>query len=205
MVKVKICGITNKDDAREAVRLGADMLGFVFYKRSPRAIGARDVKAVIEGLPSRVKKVGVFVNEDRRTVQAVARHCHLDMVQLHGEEPPGYCASLSDGIRVVKAFRVKGRKDLAIINAYDADFYLLDSYARGRRGGTGKSFDWGIVKDFSFRRPVILSGGLTPGNVARAIRKVSPYGVDVSTGVEASPGKKDPKLMRRFIERARRA
>ena len=204
-MKIKICGITNRGDAREAVRLGADMLGFVFYKRSPRYVRVKEAKAIIDGLPERVKKVGVFVNEEKRVVLDSARQCGLNMVQLHGDETPEYCAFLRERLTVAKAFRIKDEKDLAYVNTYDVDFFLLDSSVKGKKGGTGHTFDWGVAKGFKFARPVILSGGLTPKNVVRAIKKIAPYGVDVSTGVEKAPGEKDPHLMKRFIENTRKA
>ncbi len=196
--------MTNRDDVREAIRLGADMVGFVFYRRSTRFIRVEDAKAIIDELPRRVKKVGVFVNEGKRTVSGIARRLGLDAVQLHGDESARYCSSVRGPFKVVKAFRIRKRRDLGKVNSYDVDFYLLDSYRNGERGGTGKTFPWAILKGFEFRRPVILSGGLTPGNVCEAIKSASPYAVDVASGVERYPGKKDPRLMKKFIAGARK-
>lgn len=202
---IKICGITNKPDAINAANLGADMLGFVFYKKSKRCVEAVVARDIISGLPASILKVGVFVDEEPGKVLEVAATASLDALQFHGSETPEYCAAFRGKYKVIKAFRLKERKDLKDINDYDVDLYLLDTFKSGTAGGTGKAFDWKIVTDFEFLRPVILSGGLNPKNVSRAIREVVPYGVDVSTGVEESPGKKDPELMKKFIEEARKA
>ena len=204
MTKIKICGLTNKEDAKEAARLGADFAGFIFYKRSPRYIEPKDARAIAGTLPAEVIKVGVFVDERLETISEAARLAGLDMAQLHGEEGPEHCSSVRKRIKVIKAFRTRDAKDLEKINEYDADFYLLDTYREGKPGGTGEAFDWNILSDKRFSRPVILSGGLRPDNVREAIQKVSPYGVDVSSGVEKSPGKKDFILMRKFIENVRK-
>jgi len=204
MVKIKICGMTNKADAISASRLGADMLGFVFYKKSKRCVEAVVARDIISGLPASILKVGVFVDEEPGKVLDLAATASLDALQFHGSETPEYCASFRGKYKVIKAFRLKERKDLKDINDYGVDLYLLDTFKSGTAGGTGKAFDWKIVTDFEFLRPVILSGGLNPKNVSRAIREVVPYGVDVSTGVEESPGKKDPELMKKFIEEARK-
>ena len=204
MTKIKICGLTNKEDAKEAARLGADFAGFIFYKRSPRYIEPKDARAIAGTLPAEVIKVGVFVDERLETISEAARLAGLDMAQLHGEEGPEHCSSVRKRIKVIKAFRTRDAKDLEKINEYDADFYLLDTYREGKPGGTGEAFDWNILSDKRFSRPVILSGGLRPDNVREAIQKVSPYGVDVSSGVEKSPGKKDLVLMRKFIENVRK-
>ena len=205
MVKIKICGMTNKADAISASRLGADMLGFVFYKKSKRCVEAVVARDIISGLPASILKVGVFVDEEPGKVLDLAATASLDALQFHGSETPEYCAAFRGKHKVIKAFRLEERKDLKHINDYDVDLYLLDTFKSGTAGGTGKAFDWKIVTDFEFLRPVILSGGLSPKNVSRAIREVVPYGVDVSTGVEESPGKKDPELMKKFIEEARKA
>ena len=204
MTKIKICGLTNKEDAKEAARLGADFAGFIFYKRSPRYIEPKDARAIAGTLPAEVIKVGVFVDERLETISEAARLAGLDMAQLHGEEGPEHCSFVRKRIKVIKAFRTRDAKDLEKINEYDADFYLLDTYREGKPGGTGEAFDWNILSDKRFSRPVILSGGLRPDNVREAIQKVSPYGVDVSSGVEKSPGKKDFILMRKFIENVRK-
>ena len=204
MAKIKICGITNKIDAINASALGIDMMGFVFYKKSKRYIEPDVAADIIGELPSRIGKVGVFVDEDPAVMGEIAEETGLDVLQLHGSESPEVAGILKEDYKVIKAFRLTGRADLATVNDFDADYYLLDTYKADTIGGTGEVFDWKILKDFEFLRPVILSGGLNPDNVGRAIKEVVPYGVDVSTGVESSPGKKDKKLMRQFIEEVRR-
>lgn len=204
MTKIKICGMTNKIDAINAAALNVDMLGFVFYKKSKRYVEPRIVRDIANELPPFLGKVGVFVDEKREMVLEVAEDIGLDILQFHGEETPEYCASFKDGFKVIKAFPLKDKKDLKAINDYDTDFILLDTYKSDSIGGTGEVFDWKILKDFEFLRPVILSGGLTPSNVAAAIKEILPYAVDVSTGVEAGPGRKDPKLMAKFVENVRK-
>lgn len=204
MTRIKICGITNKKDALEAVRLGADMLGFVFHKKSKRCADEAVVKDIVNELSPAVSAVGVFVNEDREAVLGAAREAGLGALQFHGDETPGYCASFKDGYTVIKAFRVRTKDDLKKVNDYEADYVLLDTFDPASAGGTGKTFDWKILVDFEFLRPVILSGGLDPGNVGQAIKEVAPFGVDVSSGVEESPGKKDFALMKRFVEKVRK-
>ena len=203
MTKIKICGITNKKDAIDAAGLGVDMLGFVFYKKSKRYVEPKTVSDIIDELPGSISKVGVFVDEDREKVSEIAEDCLLDILQFHGDESADYCALFRDSHKVIKAFRIKDKKSLKTINDYDVDFYMLDTYSLLSKGGTGKSFDWKLIEGFEFLKPVILSGGLTAGNVAEAIKKISPYGVDVSSGVEKAPGKKDADLMKKFVEKAR--
>lgn len=205
MTVIKICGMTNKADALQAARLGADMLGFIFYGKSPRYVNAAAAADIINELPAAVKKVGVFVDEDPSVVRAIARDTGLDTLQFHGDETPDYCGAFRGDYTVIKAFRIKGAESLAVVNDYDVDYYLLDSFASGSAGGTGKAFDWKVAKEFEFLKPVILSGGLTPENVRSAIALIAPYGVDVSTGVEISPGRKDHERMKMFIEEVRKA
>jgi len=204
MTKIKICGITNKIDALNAVGLGVDMLGFVFYNKSKRYVDPKAALDIINELPPFVGKVGVFVDGHRDDVSAIAEDLQLDMLQFHGNEKADYCDKFRDGFKVIKAFRLRDRKDLRKVNDYDTDFFLFDTRRPDSIGGTGKVFDWEILRDYEFLRPVILSGGLTPDNVSRAIKEVAPYGVDVSTGVEERPGKKDKDLMKRFVEEARK-
>ncbi|OGW94254.1 MAG: hypothetical protein A3K16_04860 [Omnitrophica bacterium RIFCSPLOWO2_01_FULL_45_24] len=212
MTKIKICGITNKQDAFNASNLGVDMLGFVFYKKSRRYVEPRVERDIVSGLPPSLIKVGVFVDEDKSKVLDIAEDCELDMLQFHGDEGPGYCDSFRSSYKIIKAFRIKDKSSLKGINDYDVDFYMLDTYSEESKGGTGKSFDWRIIEDFEFLKPVILSGGLAPENVAHAMQKFRsltfaespPYGVDVSSGVEEAPGKKDLGLMRKFVENIRK-
>jgi len=204
MTLVKICGITNKIDAVNASALGVDMLGFVFYGGSKRCVDPKTVRDIINELPESIKKVGVFVDEGRDKVRAIAEETALDVLQFHGSETPEYCASFRKDYKVMKAFRLKGREDLKSVSSYDVDLCLVDTYRPDEPGGTGEAFDWKILKDFEFLKPVILSGGLGPDNVARAILEVVPYGVDVSTGVESSPGRKNLQLMKKFVEEVRK-
>jgi phosphoribosylanthranilate isomerase len=204
MTRIKICGITNKADAVDASGLGVDMLGFVFYKKSKRYVEPEVVIDIVNQLPPFITRVGIFVDEVRSAVSEIAETCSLDMLQFHGKETPGYCDKFMDFYKVIKAFRIKDKDSLNGVNKYSADFYMLDAYSAGSAGGTGRSFDWDIISGFEFLRPVILSGGLTPANVAQAIGIFSPYGVDVSSGVEKSPGRKDLNLMKRFVENVRK-
>lgn len=202
-VRVKICGITNLEDAEAAVAFGADALGFIFYKKSPRYIDPLRAAAITRALPPFVIKVGVFVDEALEEVSRVREDASLDRVQLHGDETPGYCAEASPG--VIKAFRIRGRADIERLALYDVSAFLLDTYVDGVPGGTGEAFNWEIAVEASALRRIILSGGLTPGNVAMAIKTVRPYAVDVSSGVEAGPGKKDLEKMKKFIDEAKTA
>lgn len=196
MVKVKICGITNYKDALAACRSGADALGFVFAK-SPRRITPEKAKRIIKKLPSRVLTVGVFVDEKKDKVLRIARDCRLGCIQLHGNESPGYCKALKKCYRIIKAFRVNGRQNLRKLKGYDVDAFLIDS------------FDWAMAVEAKrlvkrARIPVILAGGLGPANIKDAVKKVRPYAVDASSGLESSPGRKDRGLVKKFIERARK-
>lgn len=204
MTKIKICGITNKVDALAATELGVDMLGFVFYAKSKRYVEPRVAEDIINELPASIRKVGVFVDEDRDTVLRIAQDTLIDTLQFHGDETPEYCSSFRDKYKVIKAFRLKDKNDLKKINDYDTDFYLFDTYKRDSIGGTGETFDWKILKDFEILKPMILSGGLDPKNVAGAIKEVAPFGVDVSTGVEETPGKKNLELMKKFVQNVRK-
>lgn len=205
MTLIKICGITNKLDAVNAAGLGVDMMGFVFFKKSKRYVEPAVAEDIINELPPNIGKIGVFVNEKKENVIKIAQDSLLDMLQFHGDETPEYCSYFKGKYKVIKAFRLKDKNDLKGINDYDADFYLFDTRKEILAGGTGEAFDWRILKDFEVLKPVILSGGLNPGNVSRAIKEVAPYGVDVSTGVEASPGKKSMNLMKSFVEKVRKA
>ena len=199
MVKVKICGITNHEDASEAVRLGADALGFIFAP-SPRQIVPELARDIILDLPPFVQAVGVFVNEELSAIRDKVAYCGLDMVQLHGDEPPEFCGELMP--RTLKAFRIKDKSSLSPIGAYKGlvKALLLDTYQKGLKGGTGKTFDWGLaVEAGKFGMPVILSGGLGPSNIETAISTVKPYAVDVSSTIEARPGKKDHALMKELM------
>lgn len=197
MVKVKICGITNQEDALLAVKLGADALGFIFAS-SPRRVTYQEVKRIVDILPPFVDRVGVFVNEKASLVKEIAEFCSLTTLQFHGDESPQYCSQFPR--KIIKSFSVTTEVPRNIFE-YRVDAYLLDTFAGNKRGGTGKTFDWKIarkIKESGFL--LILSGGLTPDNVKQAIREVNPYAVDVAGGVEAGPGKKSPEKLSRFIQ-----
>jgi phosphoribosylanthranilate isomerase len=200
MVRIKICGITNLDDARLAADLGADALGFIFYPKSPRYIAPEAAREIIAQLPPFVAAVGVFVNEEAAVVQGLAARVGLDWVQLHGHESPEYCRSL--GRRVIKGFRIQDRDSLPPLAAYHgaAQALLLDTYKKGQVGGTGEIFDWHLARQAKPYGRIILAGGLTPENVAQAIGTAQPDAVDVASGTEASPGKKDPEKLRTFFQ-----
>jgi phosphoribosylanthranilate isomerase len=203
MIKVKICGITNLEDALTAIDAGADALGFVFHAKSPRHVFPEQAAAIIRHLPPFVETVGLFVNEPLDTVNGTADLCGLDLVQLHGEEKPGYCDSVRR--RVVKTFRVKDITSLEPMRDYRVAAFLLDAWSPAAHGGTGQTFNWEIAACAAQSNRIILAGGLTPGNVAEAVRKVRPYGVDVSSGVEFGPGKKDSRRIADFISNAKSA
>lgn len=198
MVRVKICGITNIDDAFRAADLGADALGFIFYNGSKRFIDPRDAHPIISSLPPFVSTVGVFVNQGPDEIRESVETSGVDTVQLHGDETPEFCAMLP--YKLIKAVRVKDTVNTEEVELYPVLAILFDKHADEMYGGTGKSFDWGVLAGINISRKVILSGGLTPENVSQAIEIVKPYGVDVSTGVEDSPGKKNHIKMRKFIE-----
>ncbi|RMG69838.1 MAG: phosphoribosylanthranilate isomerase [Nitrospirae bacterium] len=197
---VKICGITRYEDARAAVEFGADAVGFVFYEGSPRHVFPETVKDIISNLPPFVTTVGVFVNATVSEIREIVDFTGINIVQLHGEEPPDECAYWP---RVIKAFRIKDMTDLRELQRYRVSAYLLDTYSPNEPGGTGKLFNWDIALEAKKFGPIILAGGLTPENVTDAIKKVRPYAVDVSSGVEAEKGIKDHEKMRLFIERAK--
>ena len=201
-VKVKICGMTNLKDALLAAESGADAVGFIFYKESPRNISQKEVKEIVAQMPPFVETIGVFVNETSDKVNRIAEHCGLTAVQLHGDESPAFCRRVKQ--RVVKAFRVKDAKSLKGISGYDVSGFLLDSYNDGSRGGTGQIFDWNLALRAKKQGPVILAGGLNQYNVYTAIHRVRPYGVDVCSGVEKSVGVKDPQKIREFVKAVRK-
>ncbi len=201
MVRVKICGITNRDDALHAVQAGADALGFVFHKASPRNVSPEQAAAVIKTLPPFVQAVGLFVNADVDFINATCDLCRLDIVQLHGDEPPEFCELVAR--RVVKAFRIKDITSLEPMTDYRVAGYLLDAWSPGVYGGTGITFNWEVAEIAKQYGRIILSGGLTPDNVRQAVERVEPYAVDVSSGVELSPGKKDPAKVQIFIRHAK--
>jgi len=202
-VRVKICGITRLEDALAAAELGADALGFNLWPGSPRFVRPEAAREIVARLPPFVAAVGVFVNQPPAEVVRLAAAAGVALVQLHGDEAPRDCEGL--GLRVIKAFRVAGEEDLAAIPAYGSvAAVLLDSRSQGF-GGSGRAFDWELARRAAGPKPLVLAGGLGPGNVAQAIRTVRPYAVDTASGVESSPGVKDREKMARFLGAAREA
>lgn len=203
MTHIKICGLTTLEDAETAAAAGADLLGFLFYPRSPRALRPEQAAPIVQAVRERfphVQCVGVFVGEPLQVVCETVRRCNLHAVQLHGDEPPEMVAGLiARGIPVIKAFRVRDRASLAAVASYRPTLVLLDAYVPGRPGGTGQAFPWRWLRQATLPAPLLLAGGLTPENVAEAIRQVRPWGVDVSSGVERAPGRKDPVRVRQFV------
>jgi phosphoribosylanthranilate isomerase len=195
-VRVKICGITNADDAQAAVDAGAAALGFNFYARSTRCVAPRVAAAIVQRLPPSVCPVGVFVDMTRGAVEALASDVGLRALQFHGHEPPEYCRAW--GATVIKAIRVRDPSSAAEASRYDVDFILADAYVEGRPGGTGLRVMPEFLAGFD-RARLILAGGLTADNVAEAVRQVRPFAVDVASGVESAPGKKDWQKMRTFV------
>ncbi len=204
MIRVKICGITSRADAWEAVEAGADALGFIFVKDTPRYIEPEAAAAIVAELPPFIATVGVFIDRTVEEVEKTAELCGLSVAQLCGRESPEECARLH--LPFVKAIRIQGEEDLAGLVQYKgARAFLLDTYVPGLPGGTGRTFPWEIAAKAARGARIILSGGLTPDNVAEAVVQVRPYAVDVCSGVEAFPGRKDPGKVREFIDRAKKA
>lgn len=204
MVKVKICGITNLEDALAAVDFGADALGFVFFKGSPRFISPEAAAAIIGKLPPMVQTIAVVVDESPEDIVKIVSAAGAGVVQLHGDEPPGACSICR---RVIKAIRVKSLDSLSPLVRFKdrVSAFLLDTYTPEKLGGTGMIFNWDIAVEAKRFGRIILAGGLTPDNIAGAVRHVRPYGIDVSSGVELTKGKKDLQKMKLFIERAKGA
>jgi phosphoribosylanthranilate isomerase len=205
MIRIKICGITNLKDARAAVVAGADWLGFIFYKKSPRFVSPAVVQSIVSRLPESIKKVGVFVDESAARVRMIADACGLDVLQFHGQEASTYLKRFK-GYRVMKAVRVKNAASLKRAKASTADHLLFDAFDPKAMGGTGKVFDWDLLSEINkIKKPVFISGGLSADNVTALLERIRPFGVDVSSGVEKSPGKKDVRKMKRFIKTVRQA
>lgn len=209
MTHVKICGITSSRDAAMAIEAGADMLGLIFYSPSPRSVTAEQGRGIVEQVRRTgggFQAVGVFVDEELEVVRRIARACHLDAVQLHGEEPPEAVDVLrEDGLDVFKVVRVRDEGSLETMGYYRPTAYLLETYVPDRHGGTGKTFDWTLAAGAKAYGPILLAGGLTPDNVARAVDAVDPWGVDVASGVESAPGRKDGRKVRQFVSAAKGA
>jgi phosphoribosylanthranilate isomerase len=201
-VRVKICGITRLEDAQAAIDAGADALGFVFVPGTPRFIRPEAAAEILRQLPPYVSRSGLFVNSDEATIRQTISATGIDTVQLHGEEPPALGLALRDVATVVKAFRIRGPESLEGLepHRHSCAAWLLDAFVAGAHGGTGTRFDWSLaIAAKALGKPVVLAGGLNPDNVAEAIRQVRPYAVDVSSGVESSPGRKDPETIRALL------
>lgn len=208
MTLVKICGITNLEDATLAGDFGADMIGFNFYPGSKRYISAERVASFVESLTDGITKVGVFVNASVDDILFAKKLARLDAVQLHGNESPQFVAELRDRVKtkIIKAIRIRSVFEVSSLGGFGADAILVDAYSVGEFGGTGETFDWQIAcEGREMIDQLFLAGGLRPDNVAEAIRIVKPYAVDVASGVESSPGKKDPKKIEAFIRNAKNA
>ncbi|OIP16410.1 MAG: N-(5'-phosphoribosyl)anthranilate isomerase [Betaproteobacteria bacterium CG2_30_59_46] len=203
MTRIKICGITRSEDALVCAQAGVDAIGLVFYPPSPRHVAAAQAAAITRALPPFITTVGLFVNPAPEQVEAVLNEVRLDVLQFHGDESPEFCAGF--GVPYLKAIRVKAGVDLVqcAIRYQEAQGLLLDAYVEGTPGGTGQFFDWELIPA-ELPLPVVLSGGLSPANIAEAIRRVRPWAVDVSSGVEASKGIKDAAKIAAFIEEARK-
>ena len=204
MTLVKICGITNLEDALAAVAAGADALGFNFYKPSPRYITPQHAREIVEQLPESVLTVGVFVNEEPDAVRAIAGEAGLRALQLHGDESPAYCQELAINYYVIKTFAVSETLDVQTVNAYKVEAIMLDTKHNHLRGGTGQVFDWSVARQAAATIPkLFLAGGLSPENVENAIKTVRPYAVDTCSALEDRPGKKNEERMRVFVNAVR--
>ena len=204
-VKIKICGLTNAEDAAVAVEAGADAIGFVFHKKSPRCAESAVAKAIVKTLPPFVLAVGVFVNEEAKVVRDLMDSCGLALAQLHGDETAAYCEAL--GRPLLKAIRLQDRRSFLPLAEFQGRAgvrgFLVDAFSPDAYGGTGRVTNWSLAAEAASTATILLAGGLTPENVAQAIRQVMPYGVDVSSGVEASPGRKDHDRVRAFVQAVR--
>ena len=201
---VKICGITGPADGIAAAEAGADALGLMFYEQSPRRVSLAGAAEIAREVPPYMIKVGVFVDAPEDLVMRAIQECGLNVVQFHGAETPEYCASFA--VMTIKAFRVRGPETLVELPEFATDAWLLDAYTADKLGGTGAKFNWELARDAArLGRPIFLAGGLTPENVGDAIRQVRPYAVDVSSGVEAAPGRKDAAKVRAFVMAAKQA
>lgn len=189
--KIKICGITRCEEAIAICELGVDILGFILYPPSPRYISPDKIKDIIKEIPPLVKTVGVFVNTTKSDLLKIVNESGIDTVQLSGDESPEYCQSLSNtGLHWIKSFRIKDKLELNYLNQFRSKYFLLDAWSEKEYGGTGKSFNWEIATKASQKYQIILAGGIDAKNVGKAVEQIKPYGIDVSSGVELSPGRK---------------
>ena len=202
MVEVKICGITNMSDAFIAAKCGADALGFIFYPKSQRYVVPAKAKEIIQGLPYEIVKVGVFVNQEMHKVKEIVKFCGLNLIQIHGDEPPEYCTQFPIS-SLIKAISYREEEDIRKLKNYSVRAILVDACQPGHYGGTGKNSDWRLAIKVKEMRPLILAGGLNRGNIREAIETVRPQAVDINSGVEISPGKKDPQKIKEIITMVR--
>jgi len=202
MIRIKVCGITNTEDALKVVYYGASAVGFIFHKKSPRYISPSKARKIIEALPPYVVPVGVFVNLSEKAVKDICRFTRIHTVQFHGDEKPVYCKRFED-FKIIKAFRVGTYFPFEELKKYKVDAFLFDTYQEGVEGGTGKPFNWDVLKGKKFDKPFILSGGLNAENIQQALSTLSPQCIDVSSSLEKSPGIKSPRLIRAFFETVR--
>ncbi len=201
MVKIKVCGITSKEDALRATELGAWALGFIFYKKSPRYVAPKTAKKIIALLPKDVVPIGVFVDAPVQEVRDIATLCGLKAIQFHGSETPDFCLLFKDFL-TIKAIRVKAQADIGNAARYQTDFLLFDTFQKSSLGGTGKVFDWSLLQGSVIpKRKIILSGGLNPENIAQAVGLKGIYAFDVASGVEKRPGKKCKRLLKAFFDK----
>jgi phosphoribosylanthranilate isomerase len=198
MTEVKICGITNREDALAAVHAGADALGFIFYPPSPRFVMPDRAREITQALPGSICRVGVFVDQDPEEVKRIMRFCGLDLIQLHGKESSDYCALFSPSV-LIKAVSPGKEEDLAVLGDYPVKAILMDAGSPEKPGGTGMTCDWNLAKKAGEKHRLILAGGLHPGNILLALETVSPQAIDVGSGVEAQPGKKDSGKVRELV------
>ena len=198
MTQVKICGITNNQDALFAAECGATALGFIFYPPSPRYVTPEDALKIISTIPDMVIKVGVFVNDKADEIKRIMEYCALDMIQLHGDETPDFCRQFPSSI-IIKALELKSDDDVNSVHNYDIAAILVDTRYAGLYGGTGKKSNWDLARSIRNKKPLILSGGLNTENIAEAIRSVLPAALDINSGAESSPGKKDHKKLARIF------
>ena len=204
MIEIKICGITNIDDALAVHENGADALGFIFYPKSPRYVSPEKAKEIIENLPREITRVGVFVNHRADEIKEIVEFCSLNLVQLHGNESPDFCRQFPVSI-LIKAFSPRTESELQTLKDYPVRAILLDTYDPGLYGGTGKTSNWELASKIKELHPLILSGGLNIDNIIEAIETVHPDAVDINSGVESSQGKKDHDKIRKIIEIARQS
>ncbi len=204
MTQVKICGITNQEDALAAAQCGSAALGFIFYPPSPRYIKPEDAKIIIGSLPDKLVKIGVFVNEKPQEIKRVMEYCALDMIQLHGDESPEYCRQFPAAV-IIKAIELKNNDDVIRTLDYDVAAILVDNRHAGLYGGTGKKSNWDLACRIKDKKPLILSGGLNADNIAEALKSVAPAALDINSGVEKSPGIKDHKKLAQIFDIIRTA